>query len=71
MFFDFGLKDFIDILLVAIILYYCYKVMKRSRSVNLFYGVLIFIIFWIVISKIVGMKLLGSILNQLLMRVRR
>ena len=65
MFFDFGLKDFIDILLVAIILYYCYKVMKRSRSVNLFYGVLIFIIFWIVISKIVGMKLLGSILNQL------
>ena len=65
MFFDFGLMDFIDILLVAIILYYCYKVMKRSRSVNLFYGVLIFIIFWIVISKIVGMKLLGSILNQL------
>ena len=49
MFFDFGLKDFIDILLVAIILYYCYKVMKRSRSVTLFYGVLIFIIFWIVI----------------------
>ncbi len=33
---DFGIKDLIDILLVAVILYYCYKVMKQSRSVNLF-----------------------------------
>ncbi|MBQ9560412.1 MAG: diadenylate cyclase CdaA [Bacteroidaceae bacterium] len=65
MFFSFGLKDLIDILLVAIILYYCYKVMKRSRSVNIFYGVLIFVSFWIVISKVIDMKLLGGILNQL------
>ncbi len=65
MFLSFGLKDFIDILSVAIILYYCYKVMKRSRSVNIFYGVLIFVSFWIVVSKIMDMKLLGSILNQL------
>ncbi|MDE5787186.1 MAG: hypothetical protein K2H79_01420 [Bacteroidaceae bacterium] len=38
MFLSFGLKDFVDILSVALILYYCYKVMKRSRSVNVFYG---------------------------------
>ncbi len=62
---DFGIKDLIDILLVAVILYYCYKVMKQSRSVNLFYGVLLFISFWIVVSKVLEMKLLGSILNQL------
>ena len=65
MFFNFGLKDAIDILLVAVILYYCYKVMKRSRSVNIFYGVLIFVSFWIIVSKVLDMKLLGGILNQL------
>ncbi|MBQ8050000.1 MAG: diadenylate cyclase CdaA [Bacteroidaceae bacterium] len=65
MFFSFGLKDFIDILSVAVILYYCYKVMKRSRSVNIFYGVLIFISFWIIVSRVFEMKLLGGILNQL------
>ena len=65
MFFNFGLKDAIDILLVAVILYYCYKVMNRSRSVNIFYGVLIFVSFWIIVSKVLDMKLLGGILNQL------
>ena len=62
---EMGLKDVIDILLVAVILYYCYKLMKQSRSVNIFYGVLLFISFWIVISKVLEMKLLGNILNQL------
>ncbi len=62
---DFGIKDLIDIFLVAILLYSCYKVMKQSRSVNIFYGVLIFVSFWIVISKVLEMKLLGSILDQL------
>ena len=33
---EMGLKDVIDILLVAVILYYCYKLMKQSRSVNIF-----------------------------------
>ncbi len=62
---DMGIKDVIDILLVAIILFYCYKLMKQSRSVNIFYGVLVFISFWIVISKVLEMKLLGNILDQL------
>ena len=61
----FGLKDFIDILLVALILYYCYKVMKESRSLNVFFGVLIFIVFWLFVSQILEMKLLGSILDKL------
>ena len=38
---------------------------KRSRSVNIFYGVLIFISFWIVVSKILEMKVLGGVLDQL------
>ena len=62
---DFGLKDLIDILLVAILLYYCYMILKRSRSVNIFYGVLLFVSCWIVVSKVLEMKLLGSILDQM------
>ena len=48
-----------DIFLVAIALFYCYKVMKQSRSMNIFYGVLLFISGWIIISKVLEMKLLG------------
>ncbi|MGN1255787.1 MAG: diadenylate cyclase CdaA [Bacteroidaceae bacterium] len=62
---EMGIKDVIDVLLVAVILFYCYKLMKQSRSVNIFYGVLVFVSFWIIISKVLEMKLLGNILNQL------
>lgn len=62
---DFGLKDLIDVFLVAIVLFFGYKLMKKSRSVNIFYGVLVFISIWILVSKVLEMKLLGSILNQL------
>ena len=58
-------KDLIDIFLVAIVLFYCYKLMKQSRSVNIFYGILLFVSFWIIISKVLEMKLLGGILDQL------
>ena len=49
---EMGIKDVIDVLLVAVILFYCYKLMKQSRSVNIFYGVLVFVSFWIIISKV-------------------
>ena len=58
-------KDIMDIFLVAIVLFYCYKLMKQSRSVNIFYGILLFISGWIIISKVLEMKLLGGILDQL------
>jgi len=58
-------KDIIDIFLVAIVLFYCYKLMKQSRSVNIFYGILLFVSCWIIISKVLEMKLLGGILDQL------
>ena len=50
---------------MALALFYCYKVMKQSRSMNIFYGVLLFISGWIIISKVLEMKLLGGILDQL------
>lgn len=65
MFFEFGIKDFIDILLVALFLYYSYKLMKESGSLNIFMGILIFILIWLVVSQILEMRLLGSILDKL------
>jgi len=64
-FFDFGLKDFIDILLVALMLYYIYRLMRESRSLNVFVGILIFIVVWVFVAQILEMRLLGSILDKL------
>jgi len=65
MFFEFGIKDFIDILLVAMILYYIYRLMRESRSLNVFIGILVFVVTWLFVSQVVEMKLLGSILDKL------
>ena len=65
MFFSIGFKDIIDILLVAVILYYCYRLMKESRSLNIFFGVLIFVVFWLFISQVLEMRLLGTLLDRI------
>ncbi|MCM1312783.1 MAG: diadenylate cyclase CdaA [Roseburia sp.] len=62
---DFGIKDAIDILCVAFLLYYVYKLMKDSGSLNVFYGILVFIVTWILVSQVLEMKLLGSIFDKL------
>lgn len=65
MFFDFSIKDFIDILLVALMLYYGYKFMKESGSLKVFIGILIFILIWLFVSQVLEMKLMGAIFDQL------
>ena len=65
MFFPFGIKDVIDIVLVALLLYYIYRVMKESRSLNVFIGIMLFVILWLIVSQVLEMRLLGSILDKL------
>ena len=65
MFFEFGIKDFIDILLVAMMLYYIYRLMRDSRSLNVFIGILVFVVVWIFVSLVLEMRLLGTILDKL------
>ena len=65
LFFEFGLKDIIDIVLVALMLYYSYRLMKESRSLNVFIGILMFVILWLLVSQILEMRLLGSIMDKL------
>jgi len=63
---DFGIKDCIDILLVATMLYYIYRVMRDSRSLNVFIGLLIFVVAWLFVSQILEMRLLGAIMDKLI-----
>ena len=65
MFFEFGIKDIIDIVLVALMLFYIYRLMKESRSLNVFMGILIFVVLWLVVSQVLEMKLVGSIMDKL------
>ena len=63
--FDVGIKDIIDIVLVALMLYYVYRLMKESRSLNVFIGILFFILIWLFVSQVLEMRLLGSIMDKL------
>lgn len=63
---SFGIKDVLDILIVALMLYYLYKIMKESGTINIFYGVLAFILVWVVAAEILEMKLIGTILDKVM-----
>ncbi len=62
----FGLKDALDIIIVALILFYLYRIMKESGTINIFFGVLAFIIVWVVASEILEMRLIGTILDKVM-----
>lgn len=64
MFAHFGIKDFIDVLLVGLLLFYLFRLIKISGLRPLFIGILIFLIIWILVSRVFNMVLLGSILDQ-------
>lgn len=63
---DFGIKDFIDILLVALVLFYIYKLMRASGSLNIFYGILVFVVVWIAVTQVFEMRLLGGIFDKVM-----
>ena len=65
MFLEFGMKDLVDILLVAYLLYQSYRLMKDSGTINIFIGILVFIGIWLIVSQVLEMRLLGSILDKL------
>mgnify|MGYP002626110469 CR=1 FL=1 len=55
----------VDILLVAMMLYYIYRLMRESRSLNVFIGIMVFVIIWLFVSQFLEMRLLGSIMDKL------
>lgn len=61
---NFGIKDLIDVLIIGILLFYLYRLMKKSGTLSLFYGVLAFIVVWVLASQIFDMRLTGTILDK-------
>lgn len=64
-FLEFGIKDVIDIVLVALMLYYIYRLMRDSRSLNVFIGIMVFVVVWLFVSQVLEMRLLGNIMDKL------
>ncbi|MCQ2073897.1 MAG: diadenylate cyclase CdaA [Bacteroidaceae bacterium] len=63
---SFSIKDLADILCVALLLFYIYKMMKRTGSLNMFIGIIIFIFIWMAVSQVLQMPMLGAILDKLI-----
>jgi len=64
LFIKFRLLDLIDILLVSFIFFEIYKLVKGTVALNIFLGIFIIFLVWLVV-KAFKMELLGSILGQL------
>lgn len=55
--------DVIDIILVALLIYYLYQLVKGTAALNIFFGILTIYIFYLVVDAL-QMKLLSKILGQ-------
>ena len=64
MFVSFGIKDALDIFLVAFLMYQIYKLMKNSGTLTIFSGVVSVIIVWLLVSQVLEMRLIGAIFDK-------
>ena len=63
---NFGIKDVIDIILVAFFLYETYILMRKTGATPIFLGVLSVIAIWILVSHVFEMRLMGAIFDKLI-----
>lgn len=59
-----GIKDIIDILLVAFILFAIYRILRRSGASNLFWGILAFIFTWLLVSYVFRLELTSALFDR-------
>lgn len=62
----FGIKDVIDILLVAAIMYEAYRLLRSSGAVNLFWGIFAFIVMWFLVSYVFALELTGALFDRII-----
>jgi len=62
---NFGLRDIVDILAVAVLLYYLYRKTRENGNLVVFQGLVAIIMVWVVVSQVIQMRLLGAILDQI------
>ena len=61
-FWDFTLIDFIDVFLVAILLYYVYKLVKGTVAINIFIGIIVIYSVW-KLTDLLNMNMLHNIFD--------
>jgi diadenylate cyclase len=59
---NFNILDVIDIVLVAFLLYYVYKLIKGTVAINIFFGIVIFYLFYLLVD-VLQMRMLSNILG--------
>jgi uncharacterized protein (TIGR00159 family) len=64
-FLDFGFLDALDIVLVAILLYYVYKLVRGTVAINIFLGIAIIFLIW-KLTAVLEMEMLSEILGKFL-----
>lgn len=64
--FSFGFKDVIDILLVTIILFETYRLLRKSGVANLFWGILAFIVVWFIVVFGFQLELTGALFDRII-----
>lgn len=64
-FIDFSFLDVLDILLVAILIYSIYKLLRGTVAINIFIGIALIFLIW-KMTQILKMQMLSSILGYLL-----
>ncbi len=64
--FHFGIKDVIDILLVASMLYYGFVLLRRTGAANLFWGIFAFLIIWVLVCFVFQLELTGAIFDRII-----
>ncbi|MDE3741749.1 diadenylate cyclase CdaA [Maribacter polysaccharolyticus] len=61
-FLDFKITDILDIFLVAVLLYYIYKLVRGSVAINIFIGIVIIWGFW-KLTELLRMEMISSMLG--------
>lgn len=62
----FTIKDAIDVLLVALILFEVYRLLRKSGAVNLFWGIIAFIGVWFMVKYIFAFSLTGALFDRII-----
>lgn len=59
----FGLKDLIDILLVAALMFGVFRLLRTSGAGNLFWGILAYVGIWFLVSFVFRLEMTGAVFN--------
>ena len=64
-FLDFSFLDILDVVLVAVLLFYIYKLLRGTVAINIFIGITIIFLIW-KITQVLEMEMLSGILGTLI-----